>query len=185
MQYRRAKTPGAIYFFTVVTYNRQHLFTTDDTIQLLRQAFYVIKQNHPFDIDAIILLPDHLHCIWTLPDGDADFSMRWRLIKAYFSRYCPEAYKCQRSLARLRKKEQAIWQRRFWEHQIRDERDFERHVDYIHYNPVKHQLVNAPKDWPYSSFRRFVVQGVYADDWGIDRGDVGWVERSETQRRNG
>lgn len=144
MQYRRAKTPGATYFFTVVTYNRQHLFKTDEIIQLLRQAFHTVKQRYPFEIDAIVLLPDHLHCLWTLPDADADFSTRWRLIKTYFSRYRPEDYKRQCSLARLKKKEQAIWQRRFWEHQIRDERDFRRHVDYIHYNPVSHQLVNAP-----------------------------------------
>jgi putative transposase len=95
------------------------------------------------------VLPDHLHCIWTLPDNDADFSTRWRLIKTHFSRHCPEAYRRGRSATRLKKKEQAIWQRRFWEHQIRDERDFERHVDYIHFNPVSHQLVNAPRDWPY------------------------------------
>jgi putative transposase len=179
MQYRRAKTAGATYFFTVVTFNRQHLFKTDANIQLLRQAFYTVKQRHPFDIDAIVLLPDHLHCIWTLPENDANFSMRWRLIKTYFSRHCPESHKCYRSLARLKKQEQAIWQRRFWEHQIRNERDFERHVDYIHYNPVSHQLVDAPCNWPYSSFRRYVEQGVYSNDWGADReitfqDTVGW-----------
>ncbi len=179
MQYRRAKTAGATYFFTVVTFNRQPLFKTDTTIQLLRQAFYTVKQRHPFDIDAIVLLPDHLHCIWTLPEDDADFSMRWRLIKTYFSRHCPENHKCYRSLARLKKQEQAIWQRRFWEHQIRDERDFERHVDYIHYNPVSHQLVDAPCNWPYSSFHRYVEQGVYPNNWGADReisfqDTVGW-----------
>lgn len=124
MQYRRATTPGATYFFTVVTYNRQHLFKTEPTIQLLRQSFLTVKQRHPFDIDAIVVLPDHLHCLWTLPEGDADFSTRWRLIKTYFSRHCPEQYKHKRSLARFKKKEQAIWQRRFWEHQIRNERDF-------------------------------------------------------------
>jgi putative transposase len=105
--------------------------------------------------------------------------MRWRLIKTYFSRHCPENHKCYRSLARLKKQEQAIWQRRFWEHQIRNERDFERHVDYIHYNPVSHQLVDAPCNWPYSSFRRYVEQGVYPNDWGADReitfqDTVGW-----------
>ncbi|MEA5465830.1 REP-associated tyrosine transposase [Leptothoe sp. PORK10 BA2] len=166
MQYRRATTPGATYFFTVVTYNRQRLFATDETIQLLRYAFHRVKQSHPFDIDAIVILPDHLHCLWTMPDGDADFSTRWRLIKTDFSRHCPELYKRRRSLSRYQKKEQAIWQRRFWEHQIRDERDFVRHVDYIHYNPVSHRLVSAPCDWPYSSFHRYVEQGVYSKDWG-------------------
>ncbi|NET32993.1 MAG: transposase [Cyanothece sp. SIO1E1] len=90
MQYRRAITPGAIYFFTVVTYNRQPLFQAPDTIQLLRQAFHTVKQHHPFDIDAIVILPDHLHCLWTLPANDANFSTRWRLIKTYFSRHCQE-----------------------------------------------------------------------------------------------
>ncbi|WP_346291681.1 REP-associated tyrosine transposase [Sphaerothrix gracilis] len=148
----------------VVTYNRQHLFQSDKTVQLLRQAIHTVKQRYPFDIDAIVLLPDHLHCIWTLPEGDANFSTRWRLIKTDFSRHCPENYKCQRSLARYKKKEQAIWQRRFWEHQIRDQEDFERHVDYIHYNPVRHQLVDAPRKWPHPSFHRYVEQGCYSDD---------------------
>ena len=179
VQYRRAKIPGATYFFTVVTYNRQHLFQSDETVQLLRQAIYTVKQRYPFNIDAIVLLPDHLHCIWTLPDGDADFSTRWRLIKTDFSRRCPENYKCQRSLARYQKKEQAIWQRRFWEHRIRDQEDLERHIDYIHYNPVRHQLVDTPRKWPYSSFHRYVEQGCYSDDWGVDRemifsDKVGW-----------
>jgi putative transposase len=179
MQYRRATSPGATYFFTLVTYDRQPLFKTDATIQILRQAFHTIKQRHPFDIDAIVVLPDHLHCIWTLPEGDADFSTRWRQIKADFSRHCPAEYKHQRSFARLKKQEQAIWQRRFWEHQIRDERDFTQHVDYIHYNPVKHQLVGAPRDWPYSSFHRYVEQGICPSDWDTDReiaisDTVGW-----------
>jgi len=100
--------------------------------------------RHPFQIDAFVLLSDHLHCVWTLPDGDRDFSMRWRLIKGHFTRYCAEEYKkCSRTLSRLKKKEQAIWQRRFWEHLIRDDKDFIRHVDYTHYNPVKHGLVTG------------------------------------------
>ncbi|MCG8367275.1 MAG: transposase [Pseudanabaenales cyanobacterium] len=166
MQYRRAATPGAAYFFTVVAYNRQQLFKTPDTVQLLRKAFHTVKQRHAFTIDAIVILPNHLHCLWTLPPDDADFSTRWRLIKSFFSRHCPEHHKHQRSLSRLNKSEQAIWQRRFWEHQIRDKQDFERHVDYIHYNPVSHQLVKAPRDWPYSSFHRYVAQGFYPEDWG-------------------
>ena len=110
----------------------------------------------------------HLHCIWTLPDGDADFSTRWRLIKSDVSRHCTEQYKRQRSSSRLAKGEQAIWQRRFWEHQIRDDRDFMQHVDYIHYNPVSHGLAAAPKDWQYSSFHRYVREGIYPEDWGAD-----------------
>ncbi|TVQ10054.1 MAG: transposase [Leptolyngbya sp. DLM2.Bin27] len=108
----------------------------------------------------------HPHSIWTLPEGDADFSSRWKRIKARFSLWCPESYKHQQSASRLRKGEQTIWQRRFWEHHIRDETDFSRHVDYIHYNPVKHNLVNRPRDWPYSSFHRYVADGAYSLDWG-------------------
>jgi putative transposase len=172
MDYRRATTPGATYFFTVVTNQRQPIFQHLETIELLRQAFRTVKQKHPFSLDAIVVLPDHLHCIWTLPSGDADFSTRWRLIKGEFSRRCPEQYRQQRSLSRLRKGEQAIWQRRFWEHQIRDEVDFDRHVDYIHYNPVKHGLVAAPRDWAYSSFHRAVQRGYCQADWGAE-GPVG------------
>jgi putative transposase len=168
MEYRRATTPGATYFFTVVTYNRQRLFEHPDTVQLLRAAFHHVKQRHPFTLDAMVVLPDHLHCLWTLPFDDANFSTRWRLIKAEFSRHCPEQYKRRRSLSRLKKQEQAVWQRRFWEHQVRKEADFQHYLDYIHYNPVGHQLVESPKDWPYSSFRRYVSQGWYSEDWGAN-----------------
>ncbi len=122
--------------------------------------------KHLFTIDAFVLLPDHLHCLWTLPDGDRDFSKRWRLIKSYFSRKCDDKYKHTASASRQKKKEQAVWQRRFWEHLIRDERDFARHVEYIHYNPVKHRLATAPKDWEYSSFHRYVRDGMYDLEWG-------------------
>lgn len=176
MQYRRAKTPGASYFFTVVTYQRQLLFHTPETIDLLRSAFRSVKAKFPFTIDAIVILPDHLHCIWTLPEGDADFSSRWRRIKGEFSRQCPERYKRLRSTSRLRKGEQAIWQRRFWEHQIRDEADFTHHVDYIHYNPVSHGLVTAPRDCLYSSFHRYVRDGAYSEDWGAE-GKLVWDEK--------
>jgi putative transposase len=186
MHYRRATTPGATYFFTVVTHNRQPLFQNNETVALLRQAFHIVKAEPPFIIDAIVVLLVHIHSIWTLPEGDADFSSRWRRIKALFSFRCPEVYKQQRSIARQRKGEQAIWQRRFWEHQIRNETDLSQHIDYIHYNPVKHGLVDAPRDWPYSSFRRYVRDGVYPADWGQverlslmrklgeSRGSVGW-----------
>jgi len=132
MQYRRAIAPGATYFFTVVTYDRQRFFAESDAIALLRESFHSVKQRHPFTIDAIVVLPDHIHCLWTLPPEDADFSTRWRLIKGHFSRRCPARYKHQQSSARLRKAEQAVWQRRFWEHLIRDDRDFYNHVNYIH-----------------------------------------------------
>jgi putative transposase len=134
MQYRRAQTPGATYFFTVVTFQRQKLFHHPETIALLRQAFHTTKQKHLFTMDEIVVLPDHLHCIWTLPPDDADFSKRWRLIKSEFTRHCPNQFRRQPSTARHHKGEQAVWQRRFWEHQLWDEADFVRHVDYIYFN---------------------------------------------------
>ena len=125
-------------------------------------------QEYPFKIDAFVLLPEHLHCIWTLPEDDADFSNRWRLVKNYFSRRCQDKFHGNVSVSRQRKGEKAIWQRRFWQHQIRNDRDFAQHVDYIHYNPVRHGLVKAPKDWQFSSFHRYVRDSVYPIDWGID-----------------
>ena len=158
--------PGATYFFTVVTHQRQPLFQEASNVQLLRDAFHHVKQRYPFTIDAIVVLPEHIHAVWRLPASEADFSMRWRLIKEYFTRRCKEAANLQRSPSRLKKGEQSIWQRRFWEHQIRDEQDFINHVDYIHYNPVKHGWVKRPGAWPYSSFERYVKAGVYGEDWG-------------------
>jgi putative transposase len=167
MKYRRAKTIGGTYFFTLVTYQRQKLFSTPQTIDLLRQAFRTVKTRYPFTIDAIVILPDHLHWIWTLPPDDADFSQRWRLIKTEFSRHCPDEFKHFPNKSRISKGEQAIWQRRFWEHQIKDETDFTKHVEYINLNPVHHKLVAAPKDWEYSSFLRYVDRGLYPLDWGV------------------
>ncbi len=124
-------------------------------------------KNHPFSIDAIVILPDHLHCLWTLPETDANFSTRWRLIKSYFSRKCDIQYQGEISESRQKKQEKAIWQRRYWEHFIKDEQDFINHVEYIHYNPVRHGYVTAVKDWQYSSFHRYVEKGIYDQDWGI------------------
>ena len=166
MRYRRARISGGIYFFTVVTFNRLKILTQPENVILLRRAFKYVMGNHPFAIDAMVVLPDHLHCVWTLPPGDDDFSTRWRLIKSYFTRGVDSKYRSVPFEARKRKKEQAVWQRRFWEHLIRDEKDYVRHAEYIHYNPVKHGLVNAPKDWEYSSFHRYVKQGQYSLDWG-------------------
>lgn len=166
MQYRRAKTPGASYFFTIVTHNRRPLLCEPENINLLREAFRYVMKKHPIKIDAIVILPDHLHCIWTLPEKDADFSTRWRLIKSYFSRQCHDYYQGKMNQSRQQKREKSIWQRRFWEHQIRDDRYFINHVEYIHYNPVKHELVKSPKDWQYSSFSRYVESGVYDAMWG-------------------
>lgn len=166
MEYRRAKIPGGTYFFTLVTHQRRRFLCQPENINLLRQSFWTVMENHPFKIEAIVILPDHLHCIWTLPPSDAGFSTRWRLIKSHFSRSCDSRYHGQLSASRQAKQERAVWQRRFWEHLIRDEADYIQHVDYIHYNPVKHGLVAAPKAWPHSSFHRFVQAGQYDRDWG-------------------
>ncbi len=166
MRYRRARAKGGTYFFTVVTHNREHILAEPEHAQLLRQSINHIMNNHPFKIDAFILLPDHLHCIWTLPDGDEDFSTRWRLIKGTFTRQCSDKYKRMATQNRMHKNEQMIWQRRFWEHQIIDDNDFKNHIDYIHYNPVKHQYADSPKDWIYSSFHKYVSEGKYNKNWG-------------------
>ena len=161
MRYRRARAKGGTFFFTVVTHQRIPLLAGPENAQLLRLSIKHVMDKHPFKIDAFVLLPDHLHCIWTLPDGDDNFSTRWRLIKNTFTRQCDVKYKQRPTQSRFLKKEQMIWQRRFWEHQIRDDYDFEKHIDYIHYNPVKHGYVDRVCDWPYSTFHRYVRSGVY------------------------
>jgi len=166
MWYRRAKIEGGTYFFTVVTYNRQRFLCQPENAELLRNAFRYVMKQRPFKIDAFVLLPEHLHCIWTLPQDDDNFSMRWRLVKSYFSRHCESQYQEGVSVSREKRKGQLIWQNRFWEHIIRDDDDFAKHIDYIHYNPVKHGLVKSPKDWEYSSFKRYVQAGMYDELWG-------------------
>ncbi len=169
MQYRRSQTAGGTYFFTIVTDARRRFLCAPQNIALLRTVFTEIKTNHPFTIEAIVILPDHLHCLWTLPAGDFDYSMRWRQIKSAFSRQCGQQCKGEATRARVNKKEQPVWQRRFWEHDIQNELDFQNHVEYIHYNPVKHGLTNAPADWQYSSFQRYVDHGIYPYDWGAEK----------------
>ena len=166
MRYRRSKTPGATYFFTVLTYRRRGFLCEPDNVRLLREAFRKVKQQHPFSIDAIVLLPDHLHCLWTLPQGDADYPTKWMRVKSYFTRRCSDSLKSPPASALRHKREQTIWQHRYWEHQIRGDKDYERHCDYIHYNPVKHGYVSQVADWPYSSFHRFVRRAIYPPDWG-------------------
>jgi putative transposase len=161
--YIRAFIPGGTFFFTVAILERHRQLLTQHIAEL-RHAFASVKTQKPYVMHAVVILPDHLHCIWTLPDSDADFSSRWQAIKAHFARTIPTSE--QLSPRRQKKGERGIWQRRFWEHVIRDENDFERHADYIHYNPVKHGHVRAGADWPYSSFRRFVGRGLYPMDWG-------------------
>ncbi|WP_441244901.1 REP-associated tyrosine transposase [Tardiphaga sp. 768_D3_N2_1] len=162
-EYRRNFQQGGCYFFTV-TLNDRHSSLLIDRIDALRNAFRDVQQRHPFVMDAVVILPEHLHAIWTLPENDSDFSTRWRQIKASFSRTLPADEMISNS--RIAKGERGIWQRRFWEHTLRDETDFERHCDYIHFNPVKHGHVSRVRDWPYSSFARMVRSGSYPEDWG-------------------
>ncbi len=171
MHYRRVYAPGGSYFFTIVTENRQKILVGNTTINVLREAFRRVMVKRPFRINAAVVMPDHLHCIWSLPSGDHDFSTRWRLIKTWFTKHCNITPVLAPNKARKRKGEQAIWQHRYWEHLLRDEQDFNRHVEYIHYNPVKHGYVRRPFDWEYSSFRHYVRRGVYSEDWGSKRID--------------
>jgi putative transposase len=154
---------GGTYFFTVNLVERKRKLLTEH-IDVLRTAFHAVKEAHPFRMDAVVILPDHLHTIWTLPQDDDDFSLRWRQIKSAFSR---EIEKVERiSKSRAGRNERGIWQRRFWEHAIRDENDFTRHLNYIHFNPLKHGYVQRVVDWPYSSFHQYVRLGIYTADWG-------------------
>ena len=164
-EYRRTRVPGATYFFTVNCYQRKGNTILIDNIEALRNAFQKVKIKHPFTIDAIVILPDHLHCLWTLPVEDKDFGLRWGLIKSKFSRSITKTEKLSQS--RLKRRERGIWQRRFWEHLIRDDEDYTNHVNYTHWNPVKHGLVKQVKDWPYSSFHRHVDLGTYPLDWAF------------------
>jgi putative transposase len=132
----------------------------------LRLAVTATRRNRPFTIDAFVVLPDHLHAVWTLPPGDADFSTRWRLIKSAFARALPKAERL--SAVRIERNERGIWQRRFWEHLIRDEGDYARHVEYCYINPVRHRLVNRVSNWPHSSFHRDVRAGIFPEDWAGD-----------------
>ena len=173
-RYRRATTAGSSYFFTVVAYRRQTIFCDEVFRNALRTAIASVRVAHPFVIDAWVLLPDHLHCVWTLPEGDADFSTRWKIIKRAVSVACRENHHRADWMtpSKLKHRESTIWQRRFWEHQIRDDVDLQRHVDYIHFNPVKHGQVTNVADWPYSTFHRYVQQGVYSADWAGNADDA-------------
>jgi putative transposase len=167
--YRRSAIAGATYFFTVNTADRDASLLVEH-VELLREAFRSARHRHPFTIEAIVVMPDHLHTIWTMPRGDSDFAIRWMLIKTDFSRRLPRGERI--SASRVRKRERGIWQRRYWEHVIRDEDDFMRHVDYIHFNPVKHGYVEDVADWPYSSFHRMVRLGFYPENWADSRRDL-------------
>ena len=151
MNYRRSKSTGASYFFTVNLQNRKSTLLTD-RIEDLRNSFRKIQVRYPFEINAAVILPDHLHVVWSLPDKDNDFSIRWKLIKEHFTRSTPKGEYI--STSRENKQERGIWQRRFWEHKIRNDKDMMQHISYIHYNPVKHGYCQHPEEWPYSSYHR-------------------------------
>ena len=167
-EYRRSYLPGGTFFFTVVTYKRNRILTDNTSRTMLHNAFQNVKTRFPFTVDAICLLPDHLHCIWTLPEGDSNYAIRWKEIKRMFSREYGRqfGYPEIRNQSRNNRQESTLWQRRYWEHTIRDEKDYLIHVEYIHYNPVKHGLVNRVADWEWSSFHRYVAMGMYDAAWG-------------------
>ena len=165
--YRRSRAPGATFFFTVVAFRRQPILCDAPLRVALRNAIRRVRSERPFTIDAWVLLPDHLHCIWTLPLNDADFGSRWNLIKRHTVRACGDPYHRPEWMnsTRLQRRESTLWQRRFWEHQIRDDADYLRHMDYLHMNPVKHGHCARPDAWPYSSLHRLIGEGLYPAGW--------------------
>jgi putative transposase len=164
MQYRRLWHAGGTYFFTVNLLQRRNNDLLVRHIDDLRASVAKVKVKHPFIIHAWVVLPDHFHCVIELPEGDADFAMRLRLIKVGFSKALPKTE--FRSDVRNARGERGIWQRRFWEHLIKNEKDYQAHMDYVHINPVKHGFVKQVKDWPYSTFHQQVEQGIYPENWG-------------------
>jgi len=176
-EYRRNRVAGGTYFFTVALADRRSDLLVHDIVAL-RAAVARTRRLHPFQIDAWVVLPEHMHAVWTLPEGDADFSTRWGLIKRFFSASIPRGE--ARSASRAAKGERGLWQRRFWEDTVRDAEDFARHVDYVHFNPVKHGLATSPGDWPYSSFRHAVARGAYPADWSNQVGLAGEFGERET-----
>lgn len=165
MRYRRSNTKGGTFFFTVNLADR----TSDLLVRhadILRTVMHKVKSDHPFEITAMVVLPDHLHAIWTLPDRDRDYPVRWSLIKAGFSRAITKTEHINTS--RQHKRERGIWQRRYWEHEIRNDLDLSRHVDYIHINPVKHGYVTTASAWPYSSIHRYIREGLIPETWAAD-----------------
>ena len=160
--YRRLRIPGATYFFTVNLLDRRSDLLVAHIAEL-REAVRAVRAKWLFHIDAWVVLPEHMHCLWTMPEDDSDFPRRWQEIKMAFTKSLPTIE--ARSALMVRRRERGIWQRRYWEHAICDDRDYASHVDYIHFNPVKHGLTETPGDWPFSTFRRCVAAGLYPADW--------------------
>jgi len=181
--YRRWRVEGGTYFFTVVSNRRTTIFADATARTLLGEVLRECQTKWPFDVNAIVLLPEHLHVLWSLPRGDADYSLRWAWIKKEFTkRWLNSGGREQAvSTARRRRGDRGVWQPRYWEHTIRDEHDFERHFDYIHYNPVRHGHVHCPAEWPASSFHRWVSAGVYERQWGSSlQGPLSFTDLDET-----
>ena len=179
MEFRRFFIPGGTYFFTAVTYNRRPLFTEASAINALKNAFTYTMQRHPFSIVAYAILPDHLHYIWILPPGDSNYSMRWRLIKSHFTRHWGKDIERSQNISRAVKGEKDVWQSRFWEHLIRNEKDLNQYIEYIHYNPIKHQYVDFPEQWLQSSFNDYVGNGFYPKEWGRNNSIWGGMDNME------
>jgi putative transposase len=171
MKYRRLRIEGGCYFFTVVTHKRRPIFSEQGNVDLLMRSLRRVQEHHPFELTAHIVLPDHLHMLWDLPDGDDRFSTRWRLIKEAFTR----AYRKHAGSA------EPVWQHRFWEHAICNQKDFADHLDYIHFNPVRHGYAKSPAEWPHSSYSAWVDRGVYERWWGTDAMPPlpSWIEKHE------
>jgi putative transposase len=167
-EYRRAIFKGGIFFFTVVLAERRSNLLVEQ-VDRLRKVYRITKERRPFNTIAICILPDHIHAVWALPESDDDFATRWSLIKSGSSRGLDAQ---SRSESKILKREKGIWQRRYWEHAIRDDADLARHVDYIHFNPVKHGYVTRVVDWPHSSFHRYVESGELVADWGGDMKEI-------------
>lgn len=175
--YKRLNTKGGTYFFTLVSFRRRQILCDKSMLQAMRDAVKQVRENYPFEIIAWVTLPDHIHAIWTLPNDDCDYGKRWGLIKRDVSAQCAE-YEApleMLSLSNIKRNEKGIWQRRFWAHEIKSDIDFEKHMDYIHFNAVKHGLVENVMDWRYSTFHKYCAAGLYSSDWGglIFNGEYG------------
>lgn len=177
-RYRPSQT-GSTYFFTIVAHGRRPIFCNPVIRTSLARAVQFVRETRPFVVDAWVILPDHMHCMWTLPDGDVDYAARWLALKRYVAsdvgrRLQESAFAAPSPHHR---REVTLWQRQFWEHPIHDQADFERHMDYIHFDPVKHGQVARVQDWPHSTFHRHVQEGTYAPDWhgseGIEKMSMG------------
>lgn len=172
--YRRNRVPAGTYFFKANLLDRESRLLVD-RVEALRAAVRQVRERRPFHIDAWVVLPDHMHCVWTLSPGDTDISSRWKAIKIAFAKSVPKTESL--SAVRVASGERGVWQRRFWEHTIRDDDDYAAHVDYVHINPFKHGHVRRVTDWPYSSFHRFVAAGIYPLDWVGEVADLPFGER--------